>query len=288
MTALALGLVLLAALAHATWNLLAKQASDKLAFLWGATLVAAALYLPIGLWLFLTHPSPTLGWAIVSASTLLEAFYFWSLAQAYRYGDLSLVYPVARGIGPLVVPVLGVALLGERLSALAALGILLIVVGVLVVHLPTFGWSGARALLRATRHPGTRYAALTGLLVASYSTLDKRGVALMSPLLYVYVLHLGSALALSALLLPRRTAAAKEWRRQPWRVAAVGLMTPLTYGLVLAALTFTPVSYVVPAREVSIVFAALLGTLVLREPFGPQRVAGSALIACGLFLLVAG
>lgn len=288
MTALALGLVLLAALAHASWNLLAKRAREKLPFLWYATLVSSAVYLPVGLWFALSRPVSAYGWTFVIVSSALECLYFWSLSQAYRFGDLALTYPVSRAVGVLLVPLLGAILLGERLSELESLGILLIVAGVVSVHLLAFSLDGIRALASATRHQGTRYALLTGLCVAAYSTLDKKGVTLVPPLLYGYCLHVGSALGLAALVLPgRRSGAAGEWKAHRLAILAVGILTPLAYTLVLVALTFTPVSYVAPAREVSVVIAAVLGVFLLREPYGVQRLFGSALITAGLFLLVA-
>src|SRR5262245_2124734 len=141
----ALGLVLLAAISHATWNLLARRANEKLAFLWCSTLVASVLLLPLGVWLLLTESIPPAGWVVVLLSAGLEALYYWTLAQAYRYGDLSLVYPIARGTAPILVPILAVLFLGERLSGLAMVGIGLVVVGTVVVHTRGLGWprSGA-------------------------------------------------------------------------------------------------------------------------------------------------
>jgi drug/metabolite transporter (DMT)-like permease len=285
---LALGLVLLAACVHASWNLLAKQAHDKLAFLWCSALASVILYLPLGLWLLLAYPVPPAGWAIIAASSLLEGAYYWGLAQAYRYGDLSLVYPIARGTAPLLVPLLAAAFLGERLSPLGAGGVGLVVVGVLTLHLPALSWRGVRAFAGVAGQLGTRYALLTGLFIAGYSTLDKRGVALVQPALYSYLLFCGISVALLPLLMGQGTKVAAEWRRSRRAVVVVGLLCPLSYGLVLAALTLAPVSYVSPAREVSVVIAALLGAYVLHEPYGRQRLVGSALIAGGLALLVLG
>jgi drug/metabolite transporter (DMT)-like permease len=285
---LALGLVLLAAGIHAGWNLLAKRAHDKLAFLLCSALVSAILYFPIGLWLLLTYPVPPGGWAIIAASSVLEGAYYWGLAQAYRYGDLSLVYPIARGTAPLLVPILAALFLGERLSLLGAGGVGLVVVGMLTLHLPALSWRGVRALGATAGQLGTRYALLTGLLIAGYSTLDKRGVALVQPALYSYLLFCGITVALLPLLVGHGTKVAAEWGHSRRGILAVGLLCPLSYGLVLAALTLAPVSYVSPAREVSVVIAALLGAYVLHEPYGRQRLVGSALIAAGLALLVLG
>ena len=288
MSGLALGLVLFAACIHASWNLLAKQAHDKLAFLWCSALASAVLYLPIGLWLLLAHPVSPAGWAIIAASSLLEGAYYWGLAQAYRHGDLSLVYPIARGTAPLLVPILAAVFLGERLSLLAAGGVGLVVLGVLTLHLPVLSWRGVRALAGTAGQLGTRYALLTGLFIAGYSTLDKRGVALVQPALYSYLLFCGIITALLPVLVRQRTKVAAEWSHS-WRgIVVVGLLCPLSYGLVLAALTLAPVSYVSPAREVSVIIAALLGAYVLGEPYGRQRLVGSVLIAAGLALLVLG
>jgi drug/metabolite transporter (DMT)-like permease len=285
---LALALVLVAACIHASWNLLAKQAGDKLAFLWCSALVSAVLYLPIGLWLLLAYPVPPEGWAIIAASSVLEGAYYWGLAQAYRYGDLSLVCPIARGTAPLLVPILAGVFLGERLSPLGAGGVALVVVGVLALHLPALSARGVRVLASAMGQRGTLYALLTGVFIAGYSTIDKRGVAFVQPALYSYLLFCGITVVLVPLLVAQRTKVAAEWDRSRRAIMAAGLLCPLSYGLVLAALTLAPVSYVSPAREVSVVIAALLGAYVLHEPYGRQRVVGSALIAGGLALLVLG
>jgi drug/metabolite transporter (DMT)-like permease len=286
MSLLALGLVLVAAVTHATWNLLARRAGEKLPFLWCTVLVASVVFLPLGIWLGLTQPVEPTGWAIVAASAALEALYYWTLSQAYRYGELSLVYPIARGSAPIMVPLLAAISLGERLSPLAAGGIGLVVVGILAMHLTSLSWSGPHGIAAQAGQLGTRYALLTGLVIATYSTLDKRGVALVPPLLYGYLLFVGLTLALVPLLRGRWGAVAQEWKLHRTSIIVVGLLTPASYGLVLLALTLTPVSYVSAAREVSVVVAAVLGWLVLREGYGLQRLLGSVSIAAGLALLV--
>ena len=283
----ALGLVLLAAISHATWNLLARRAHEKLAFLWCSTLVTSVLFLPLGGWLLLTGPPiPPAGWAVVALSAGLEALYYWTLAQAYRYGDLSLVYPIARGTAPILVPILAVLLLGERLSGLAMAGIGLVVVGTVVIHTRGLGWPSVGAIGEVVGQRGTRYALLTGLVIASYSSLDKYGVSLVRPLLYGYLLFLGLTVTLLPLVLRQRQALASEWKLHRGSIVVVGVLTPVSYLLVLLALTLAPVSYVAAAREVSVVLAALLGALVLKEGYGRQRLLGSVAIAGGLMLLV--
>ncbi len=284
----ALALVLLAAVAHATWNVLARRADEKLAFLWCSTLASSVLFLPVGTWMLLTQPIPLAGWGVVGISALLEALYYWTLAQAYRYGDLSLVYPIARGTAPILVPILAVLFLGERLSALAAGGIGLVVIGTVALHVRQIGWPTVGAFAEIAGQLGTRYALLTGLVIAAYSSLDKYGVTLVSPLLYGYLLFVGLTLALVPLMSRQWGAVSTEWKLRRWSVLAVGVLAPVSYGLVLLALTIAPVSYVAAAREVSVVLAALLGALVLHEGYGQQRLLGSVAITAGLALLVLG
>src|SRR3954469_6791561 len=158
MSLLALALVLTAAVTHATWNLLARRAGEKLPFLWCTVLVAAVAFAPLGIWLTLTQPVEPAGWAVVAVSAALEAVYYWTLSQAYRYGDLSLVYPIARGSAPILVPLLAAVFLGERLSPLAVGGIGLVVVGILAMHLTSLRWSGPGGIAAQAGHLGTRYA----------------------------------------------------------------------------------------------------------------------------------
>jgi len=286
MSGAALGLVLLAAIAHATWNLLARRAQEKLAFLWCGTLVSSAVFLPLAIWLLATEPISPAGWAVIALSAGLEALYYWTLAQAYRYGDLSLVYPIARGTAPILVPVLATLFLGERLSGLAAAGIGLVVIGTVLIHARQPGWPRLAALTEIVSQLGTRYSLLTGLVIAAYSSLDKYGVSLVHPLLYGYLLFAGLTLILLPLMLRQRQALATEWKLHRGSIVIVGLLAPGSFLLVLFALTLAPVSYVAAAREVSVVLAALLGMLVLKEGYGRQRLLGSTFIAGGLMLLV--
>lgn len=288
MSGSALGLVLLAAVFHAVWNLLARRAEEKLAFLWCGTLVTTILFLPLGVWMLATTPLPPLAWGVVALSAALEALYYWTLAQAYRYGDLSLVYPIARGTAPVVVPLLAVVFLGEQLSWLAAGGIGLVVMGTVVIHTRQLGWPNLGSVLSVLGQLGTRYALLTGLVIATYSALDTYGVTLAPPLLYGYLLFAGLTLALAPLVSRQWGAVASEWRLRRGSVVLVGILAPTSYGLVLLALTLAPVSYVAAAREISVVLAALLGAVVLHEGYGRQRLLGSAFIATGLMLLVLG
>lgn len=275
MQTLAVALVLVSALLHATWNLLAKRSADPLAFMFAFTVVSLVLFaLPAGV-VLVRDPIPASGWPFIALTGVIHVGYFAALAASYRRGALSLTYPVSRGTGVLIVPLLAVALFDERPSLIGALGIATILVGLGVIGLASFRHDPAG-------RAGLGYALITGLTIAGYSLTDKAGVARVNPLIYVYCIFLFTALALAPYVLRRRRAALwAEWRHNRWAVLAGGVLPAATYVIVLSALRLADVSYVVPLRETSIVFGTLLGALVLGERIGRLRVAASAVIGVG-------
>ena len=287
MTALALVLVLLSAFCHAGWNLLLKRAGNQEIFAWGLTVSASVTLLPLGVVLFWLHPISGPGYWLVLATVLIHIFYFIFLGRAYSRGDLSLVYPVARGMGPMLVPVLAVALLGERVTPQAVLGISLIIGGIFLVS----WWGRFRQIISQPamllRDAGLGYAVVTGVTITAYTLVDKQGVGHVQPFLYMYLLTLGSAIGLSPYILyawgPGATKL--EWTTNAWLIIAAGLLAFLAYGLALTAFSLSQVSYVAPAREVGIVVGVLMGVFILKEPFGRGRLLGSAAIVLGLALI---
>jgi drug/metabolite transporter (DMT)-like permease len=287
MTALSVGLVLLSAFAHSTWNLWLKRSFDKEVFVWWLMVAASILMLPLGAALFWFNSIGTPGWWFVLATTVLHILYFVSLGRGYTRGDLSLVYPIARGVGPMLVPILAVAFLSESIAAPAIIGIVAIVGGIYTVS----WWGNFR---RLARHPldllknaDTRYAILTGLTIASYTIVDKKGVGHVQPFLYMYLMTLGSALGLTPYILRRRGTGAirREWRANAVLIVVGALLIFLAYGLVLTAFSLSRVSYVAPVREVGIVIGVLFGVFLLKEPFGRGRLLGSGLIIFGVVLI---
>jgi drug/metabolite transporter (DMT)-like permease len=287
LTALALVLVLVSAVAHASWNLLAKRGSNQEVFIWCSQVAIGVLLLPLGAFLFWRFPVEGIGWLFVFGTVLLHIFYFLFLARGYANADLSVVYPIARGMGPTLAPLLGVLILGERVSPLAIGGIASVIVGIYIIYWwGSFGqiFSDPLKLLKET---GTRYAVFTGLLIASYSIWDKVGVGHVTPFLYMYLMSVGTAIGMAPYLfrthgMPMVRA---ELRTNGLSIVVVGMLTFLAYGLVLTALTFSQVSYIAPSREIGIVVGVLLGTLVLKEPFGGGRLLGAGLIAAGPIII---
>jgi drug/metabolite transporter (DMT)-like permease len=284
MPAPALILVLLSGVAHVGWNFLMTRADDHEAFVWWMQVVMAVLFAPLALLLFVAEPVSPQGWLFVFGTSLIHAFYFLFLARGYASGELSQVYPIARGTGPALVPILGVLLLGETVSLPAVAGIAAIVAGVFFVY-----WTGRMAQLishplQFLKEPGTRYAIATGLCIAAYSIWDKLAVSSVAPFLYMHMMAAGTGILLAPYILRRRgiTALRAAWRAGARVIIAAAVLTFLAYGLVLSALQLAQVSYVWPAREIGIVLAVLLGSLVLKEPSGRGRLLGSCLIVLGI------
>lgn len=275
MSPLVLALVLGAAVAHAGWNLVAKGAEGGAPFVWLAALAGTVLYLPALLLVPLPTSAQALG--LMAGSGALHAAYFVLLQRGYTTGDLSVVYPLARGTGPLLSATAAIVLLGERPGAVA-------VAGAAVIVLAVFSLAPGGALSIGS---GTGFALLTGVATAAYTLWDKHavGAAGLAPVSYYWGTNLACAAILTPVALRRRALLRRVWDRSRGRAALVGVLSPLAYVLVLYALARAPVSVVAPARESSIVIGTLLGVTVLREGQARRRVAAAVAIAAGVAAL---
>ena len=287
MPILALALVIAAALLHAVWNFLYKRAKDKPSFAWLFGMAAVLLYLPAFLLLVGRQPIPREGWYLVAASGVIHTLYFAFLGRGYSVGDLSLVYPLARGTGPLLVPIWAATFLGERPSAVGLAGILSVVGGVYILHLREISWQGMLLPLRSIRTRPTRIALFSGLLISIYTVVDKVGVGYLQPLVYMYLFTALYSLLYGPYVLWTsgfKTVKA-ELRANALPIVAVGFLMVFTYVMVLYAMTMSNVSYVAAARELSVVFGASMGTVLLKESYGRSKLAGSLLIALGVAMI---
>ena len=290
-------LLLIAAVLHAVSNALIKQARDKLAFTWWMMGTSSIVGLPL---LFSVGDSDPIGWLIILISGLLEAIYFFALTRAYSHGDLSQVYPIARGSAPLFLLLWAVLFLGERPSTAGLLGIFLIIAGLYLINLPSLAdWR--RPLIGFT-HPAARWALFTGLMISSYSAVDKIGVTHFDPLTYLYLLLCVTWVALTPqwLIANRRMALMAEvWPaasganggRVMSRLIRIGVCAAFgiaAYVLVLTAMRLSPVIYISPMREVSVVIGAWIGVRFMGEQGGALRVAASALVAAGIITIALG
>jgi uncharacterized membrane protein len=286
----ALALVVLAGFIHASWNIAAKKADGDVRFVAFTALVLMVFWAPVGLWVG-WQQVPLWGvieWALVLASALIHVGYFIVLLRGYRKADLTVVYPLARGSGPLLSSMVAIVFLGEQISALGLVGILAVVCGVFLIAGGPGLWKAAHDPQQQARvRTGIFYGAITGLFIASYTVVDGYAVkvALMSPILVDYVGNLLRLVFLLPTLLRDRTVVAQMWRKQRRYALIVGIFSPVSYVLVLYAMQVAPLSHVAPAREVSMLFAALLGGHLLGEKDRGQRILGAALIAMGVMAL---
>ncbi|MEJ5124754.1 DMT family transporter [Comamonas sp. MYb21] len=293
MTLHAFTLIIAAGIIHAFWNIVAKKAGGDARFSLFTSVLNALVWLPVGWWVG-KDVVPQWGlteWAFVSASALLHIFYFVTLLRGYRVADLTVVYPLARGSGPLISSMVAVLFLGEHLSSLGAVGIAAVVAGVFLI-------AGGPAMLRAATRPGPgeardrtikglHYGLLTGLFIAAYTVVDSYAVKVMllSPILLDYMGNLVRVVMLAPLGMMNWAETRRLWLQQ-WRFAlVVAIFSPMAYVLVLYAVQTAPISHVAPAREVSMLFAALIGGKLLGEGDRLLRIAGALLIGVGVVAL---
>lgn len=282
MTLVAIGLALIAAALHGTWNVLVKVSSDPATTLTRATAAAAVLMTPPAFvaWMITGHPGLTpqaAGLAAVSAT--LELVYVFLLSAAYRRGEVSVVYPIARGSAPLLAVLAGLVLLGERLATPQLVGVALLLAGILAVTLPQ---TGGRATVPAL---------LTGVAIAAYTSVDRVGVRLAAPWLYgwllVVLLAIGLVVAQRIAARFRSTTAQAVPGPITWRQAAViGAFMWVAYLLVLVALSIAPLSIVAPVRETAVVAVAVWGVWKLGERKGAAlKISGALATLLGVALL---
>jgi drug/metabolite transporter (DMT)-like permease len=269
-------LVLLAAVFHATWNALLKASENPLslaarAITWGTVISLPPVAVA---WIVAGRPGlPLAGWLLAVASAFLELIYFIALSVAYQRGELSVVYPIARGTAPLLAVLVGVLLLGERVHPSAGLGILALLAGIWAVRRPTTAGSALWPAL------------LTGVMIAAYTSLDRIGVRLGPPWIYGWLLWFFGAIFLIAYTSIRRIPRSRL-TDEPKLSVTVGVLMTFAYFMILFALSVAPLAIIAPLRESAIVLVTAWGIWRLGERRGAWiRVAGALAILGGIALL---
>ena len=283
MDSLAIILVLSAAFVHAFWNLLAKKAGGGVVFIWLFASLSSVIYAPISCYiLWVAQPRIGLiGLAFIFVSALFHLLYFYVLQRGYSKGDLSLVYPLARGTGPMLSACAAIAFFGERPGLMAILGAILVILSV-------FFLSGGMNLFEkkteATAKWAIRYGILCGTVIASYTLWDKHAVAalMIPPVILDWASSITRMLVLGPYAVKRWGEVKNQWQINKKLAIGVAVFNPLSYILVLTALVFTPVSYVAPAREVSILFGTLMGTRILSEGYSARRIISACIMIIGV------
>lgn len=279
---LAVAAVLLAALTHATWNLAAKRAARARHFVWLYSAGSVLLYLPVVAWIIVAH-RPQFGplhWLALALTGVLHIGYSLLLQAGYRASDLSLVYPLARGTGPLVAFLAATFILGEPASAWSALGVVLVVTGILMVSgLASAGHKAPRA--------GIVLGMLTGTFVAAYTINDGWAVTtlMISPFIVDFTGNLLRLAVLSPMALGDRSGLLAEARAFRVPVLTVALLGPMGYILVLFAMRLAPIGHVAPMRELGTLVGMYFGARLLKEGVSPLRMAGAVLMVGGVITL---
>ena len=289
----AFALILLAGVIHASWNIAAKKANGDARFAFQSGVFMALVWAPVGITLGWSVV-PTWGmkeWGFIALSGVLHVFYYVILLRGYRKSDLTVVYPLARGSGPLLSSLVAILFLGEKISLVGVAGIFGVVLGVfLVAGGPRLFHRKHDPIQRERVQKGIRYGALTGAFIAAYTVTDSYAVKFlaMSPILLDYMSNFVRLALLLPAALQDRVTTARMWREQ-WKYALlVAAISPVSYVLVLYAVQQAPISHVAPAREVSMLFAALIGGHLLREGDRLLRLLGALFIAAGVVALALG
>ena len=272
-----IGLVLLAALLHASWNAMAKSGGTPQYSIASYRLVNAVWCLPL---LFLFPIPLAASWPMLLASTIIHTAYYYTLSKSYRSGDLSQVYPLFRGLAPVLV-VLGAALMAnEYLSAGAMLGIGLVSAGLISI---TF----AGGALGKISPQALRWGLATSVFIGAYTVADGMGVrAAGNPFSYILWLFILEPVPIGLWLLAiDRAGWFGYMRAKPGKIAAGALAAATAYAMVIYAMSVAPMAMVSSLRETSVIFAALIGTLMFREPFGRQRIIAAILVCLGVVLI---
>ena len=282
MPLLALAMVLLAAGTHATWNYYAKRAAASRHIVWLYSVGSAVLYAPIVAWVLIFH-RPEFSKAqclALLATAVLHMGYSLLLQAGYRVSDLSLVYPIARGTGPLLSFLAATFFLGEPADSLSFLGVALIVGGILLV-------SGLTSSQHKAPRAGVAFGLLIGVFIAGYTINDGWAVKVLmvSPFIVDFTGNAFRIALLAPMALRNKAELVREAREYRASILAVSVLGPLGYILVLFAMRIAPIGHVAPARELATLVGSYFGVKLLKERMTPQRVVGAVLIVGGVVSL---
>lgn len=284
MTTSILATILLAAIFHSIWNIIANKSTHNETLLWLQMVVANIVLTPFIICNY-SFPNPK-AWPTLIASGLLQAFYYLFLAKCYQIGNLSIVYPFVRGSAPVFVCLFSFILGTEHLSFPIILALLLTVLGIYIVNMPNLSLDSLTAPIKTLlKDKSTRLSMLIGIIIAFYTLIDKQNVKYCEPMLVYYIICVIPCLTLAPYIIRKGEIKAELEGFGKFKVCFVSLFTFLAYFLVLTAMSQTDASYVSSIREVSVVFVTIYQSFYTKDYDWLPKVLGSAIIFVGIFLM---
>lgn len=283
MTGIGFILIILSAVFHAIWNYATKKIQSNTTFIWLFSCISSVVYLPFALISLSANKIHFRFYFIlfIMVSAGLHSIYIILLSKGYRVGNLSVIYPLARGTGPLFSTMIAILFLNENASFSALIGIFLMILGIFTIT------GNPLELLRTNKDISLVYAFLCGLTIASYTIFDKIGVSILMlpPIFLHWSVNVGRALLLTPFALRRKGEIENLVKHHKKEAFTVGILSPLSYILVLTAMIFTPVYYVAPMRELSILVGTFLGIKFLSEELSRTKLIGICIMLIGLITL---
>ncbi len=271
-------LVILSAVLHALWNFATKKVSGNICVLYIGLLLACIIYVPFVLAFASSELFTPAAFPYILATGIIHTIYFFALSKAYNYGEISTVYPIARGTGIAGTALVASVLLQETLSLFGIIGILSIILGTFLI--------GLKHGDRKYHSVGLLFALVVGVMIASYSIVDKLGVGIMNPLVYLYSLILLTTIFLTPYIMIRERAELKNaWRKFKKYSMIIGIGSAGTYLIILYVFRLAHVSYVVSVRELAVAIGALFGFTFLHEQHPKRKIVGIICIVLGLIMI---
>ncbi|MBU5674914.1 DMT family transporter [Alkaliphilus sp. MSJ-5] len=283
MTGIGFILIILSAIFHATWNYATKKIESNTTFIWLFSCISSIVYLPFALASLFIYEVNFKFYFIffIIGSAALHSIYTILLSKGYRIGNLSVIYPLARGTGPLFSTIIAIVFLNESASLTAMVGIFLMILGIVTIT------GNPVSILKSNKDSSLIYAFLCGLTIASYTIFDKIAVStlMLPPILLDWSVNFGRILLLTPYSLRRKDQIKHLMLNHKKEVFTVAILSPLSYILVLTAMVFTPVYYVAPMRELSILIGTFLGVKLLSEDLSKTKLIGICVMIIGLIML---
>lgn len=279
-------LVLISIFTHAYWNYLIKCSQNKHVFTALSKFAEISIFSIPAIYFFRTTDFKIEFLLLVAVAAIITFLNYYFLSSAYKYGDLSLIYPVSRS-SIIFLPVLAFYFIGEQIDLFGITAIVLILLGTFIMHIESFNMHGVNTVLKKISNKGSLYAILAAFSVACYTLWDKVSITKMHPFLYFYLYTLLVAILYNSISIVKfgRYEIKKEWHLNRWNIIKVGFFNSFTYILVLMALTMSKATYVGGLRQLSIVIGVIFGYKFLGEKLGIPKIVGVLISVIGAFLI---